>query len=117
MVLSSDGLYVPEIVARPHDNVQDVDVKPSCVVVSESDPCPHGEFVPKSMTLDIPPHSRTIDGHVYNSQTTPKTCPPEGWFISDVHTFSDGTKDTFVNPNPVGRERRFRCRRMGDPIR
>ena len=85
---------------RAHDTVEEADIKPSCVVLTETDPCPHGEFEPKSLTVFVPPHSRVIDGQVYNVTTTPPTCPPGGWVISDVHTFSDGSQDPFSNVNP-----------------
>jgi hypothetical protein len=97
MVFSSNGQYVSQQPLYAHGTVQEADVKPQCVVPSESDPCPHGEFEPKSLTLNIPAHSRVINGQVFTAVTTPPTCTSAGWEISDVHTFSDGTQDPFVN--------------------
>jgi hypothetical protein len=102
IVFSSNGSYVSQQPLKEEDGgrVQEADVKPQCVVPGETDPCPHGEFEPKSLTIDVPARSRTVNGHVYNLTTTPPTCPPGGWTISDVHTFSDGTQDPFINHRP-----------------
>jgi hypothetical protein len=100
MVFTSHSVYVSQQALHAHDTVEEADITPSCVVPTETDPCPHGEFEPKSLTVYVPPHSRVIDGQVYNVTTTPPTCPPGGWIISDVHTFADGSQDPFSNVNP-----------------
>jgi hypothetical protein len=100
IVFSSGGSYQSETDLVIHGNAQDADVTPICVAPGETDPCPHGEFVPKSLTMNFPARSRTVGGRVVNLTTTPPTCPSSGeWLLSDIHTFSDGSKDTFVNHN------------------
>jgi hypothetical protein len=87
---------------------QRADPEPMCFVVTEQPPCQHGEFVPRSLTVFIPPHSRVVNGRRHNLVTTPRRCPKSRrWKFFDKHTFDDGSFDLFVN-HPRCRTKAFR---------
>jgi hypothetical protein len=98
MVFSRDGGYLSSSRVRADRRFQRTDPPPSCVVVTEQPPCEHGEFAPRSLTVDIPPHSRIVNGRRHNLVTTPRHCTKSGrWWFFDEHTFADGSVDRFVN--------------------
>jgi hypothetical protein len=103
IVFTSEGSYQSMTILRTHGTFQEGDAKVICVVPAETNPCPHGEFIPKSLHMFFPPQSRTIGGHVYNVVTTPPTCTAAGWDLGDTHTFADGSQDPFVNHLPCRR--------------
>lgn len=98
IVFSKNGGYLSSQRVYAKGRFQRTSPPPSCVVVTEQPPCQHGEFVPRSLSLKIPPRSRVVSGHTHNLITTPRTCPKSGhWSFFDKHTFDDGSFDLFVN--------------------
>jgi hypothetical protein len=83
---------------------QHTDPPVSCVVVTEQPPCQHGEFVPRSLTVNIPARQRRVHGRLHRMITTPRHCTRSGrWWFFDKHTFADGSFDKFVNrPRCIG---------------
>ncbi|HKP89310.1 MAG TPA: hypothetical protein VJT75_04990 [Thermoleophilaceae bacterium] len=70
----------------------------NCVVVTDTPPCENGEFVARSLTVDIPAHQRRVKGRLHRLITTPRHCTRSGrWWFFDKHTFADGSFDKFVN--------------------
>jgi hypothetical protein len=99
LVFSFAGIYLSSQIITVHGRFNETSPPPSCVVVTESPPCQHGEFVPRSLTVDYPAKSRVVHGRRHNLITTPRTCPrSRHWNLGDTHTFADGSKDVFVNP-------------------
>ena len=98
IVFSSGGMYLSGELVKAKGRFQNTSPPASCVVVSEQPPCQHGEFVPRSLKLNIPPRSRVVAGRRHRLITTPKRCPFSGrWKFFDKHTFDDGSFDLFVN--------------------
>jgi hypothetical protein len=98
MVFSSGGAYLSSSRIIAKGRFQHTTPPQSCVVVSEKPPCEHGEFVPRSLTVTIPAHSRRLNGRRHNMITTPRRCTKSGrWWFFDKHTFADGSYDRFVN--------------------
>jgi hypothetical protein len=101
MVFSSGGAYLSSARIIATGRFQNTSPPRSCVVATESPPCQHGEFVPRSLTITIPARSRRIHGRVHNLVTTPGHCTKSGrWWFFDKHTFADGSYDKFVNRPP-----------------
>ena len=101
LVFSIGGVYLSSQIITAHGRFNETSPPPSCVVVAETPPCQHGEFVPRSLTISYPPKSRVVNGRRHNIITTPRTCPrSRHWSLGDTHTFADGTKDVFVNHVP-----------------
>lgn len=101
MVFSEKGVYVTSQIITQDGRFQNTDTPPSCIVPSEAPDCQHGQFVPRSLSLTIPPKSRVIAGVRHDLITTPSLCPASGsWDFSDTHTFADGSQDVFVNHPP-----------------
>jgi hypothetical protein len=98
MVFSEGAVYLSSEPIVAHGTQQDTTPTQNCMIAVEQPPCPHGEIVPRSLTVDIPAHSRVIDGVRHNMITTPRRCPRSGhWRFYDEHTFADGSVDLFVN--------------------
>ena len=98
LVFSFGGVYLSSQIIKAHGRFNETSPPPSCVVVAETPPCQHGEFVPRSLTLNYPAKSRVVNGVRHNLITTPRTCPASRhWNLGDTHTFADGSKDVFVN--------------------
>jgi hypothetical protein len=98
LVFSLGGVYLSSQIITVHGRFQTTSPTPSCVVVTETPNCQHGEFAPHSLTLTYPARSRVVNGKRHNLITTPHTCPASGhWNFGDTHTFADGSKDVFVN--------------------
>jgi hypothetical protein len=107
MVFSRDGVYLSSERIIANGRFQHTSPAPKCVDQTEQPPCKHGEFVPRSLSIEIPARSRVIKGRRHNLVTTPPTCPRSGhWRFFDKHTFADGSFDLFVN-HP-------RCQRLAD---
>ena len=97
-VFSRGGTYLSSERVIATGRFQNTDPPPMCVVVSESPPCQHGEFVPRSLTVKIPARQRRIHGRVHRLITTPRHCTHSGrWWFFDKHTFADGSFDRFVS--------------------
>jgi hypothetical protein len=98
IVFSRDGTYLSSTRVIANGRFQHTDPPANCVVVTESPPCKHGEFVPRSLTVNIPAHQRRIHGRLHRMITTPRRCTKSGrWWFFDKHTFDDGSFDKFVN--------------------
>lgn len=98
MVFSSHGAYLSSERIHADGRFQHTSPPPSCVVITETPPCQHGEFVPRSLSVKIPARSRVVDGRRHTLVTTPRHCPESGhWRFFDRHTFADGSFDLFVN--------------------
>jgi hypothetical protein len=98
LVFSFAGIYLSSQVITAHGRFNETSPPASCVVVVETSPCQHGEFVPHSLTVNYPAKSRVVNGRRHNLITTPRTCPrSRHWSLGDTHTFADGSKDVFVN--------------------
>src|SRR3954469_16365082 len=110
-VYSRGGAYLSSMRIRAFDKrFQRADPKPMCVVVAERPPCRHGEIVPRSVPVTVPPHSRVVNGRRHNLITTPRRCPrSRHWRFFDKHTFADRSFDLFVN-HPRCRPKAFHPR-------
>jgi hypothetical protein len=98
LVFSFAGIYLSSQIITAHGRFNETSPPASCVVVAETPPCQHGEFVPRSLTMNYPAKSRVVNGRRHNLITTPRTCPrSRRWNLGDTHTFADGSKDVFVN--------------------
>jgi hypothetical protein len=98
IAFSKGGTYLSSIHIIAKGRFQHTDPPANCVVVTESPPCQHGEFVPRSLTVNIPAHQRRIHGRLHRMITTPRRCTRSGrWWFFDKHTFADGSYDRFVN--------------------
>jgi hypothetical protein len=104
LVFSFAGIYLSSQIITAHGRFNETSPPASCVVLVETPPCQHGEFVPRSLTINYPPKSRVVNGRRHNIITTPRTCPrSRHWNLGDTHTFADGSKDVFVNHVPCVR--------------
>jgi hypothetical protein len=98
IVFSRDGAYLSLSRVIANGRFQNTSPPANCFVVTETPPCQHGEFVPRSLTVDIPAHQRRIDGRLHRMITTPRRCTKSGrWWFFDKHSFADGSFDRFVN--------------------
>jgi hypothetical protein len=98
LVFSSGGMYLSSQLVTVHGRFNSTSTNPNCVVVTETAPCQHGEFTPRSLTVTYPARSRVVNGKRHNIITTPRTCPASRrWSFGDTHTFADGSKDVFVS--------------------
>ena len=98
IVFSRDGAYLSSTRVIANGRFQNTSPPANCFVVTEEPPCQHGEFVPRSLTVNIPAHQRRVNGRVHRMITTPRHCTRSGrWWFFDKHTFADGSYDKFVN--------------------
>jgi hypothetical protein len=101
IVFSRGGAYLSLSRVIASGRFQNTTPPVNCVVVTETPPCQHGEFVPRSLTVNIPAHQRRLHGRLHRMITTPRHCTRSGrWWFFDKHTFADGSYDRFVNRPP-----------------
>src|SRR3954452_21326684 len=70
LVFSSGGQVSNMILTKIEGRVQTETTEPTCVPPGQPPECPFGEFAPKHVQIDVPAHSRTVDGVVHNGATT-----------------------------------------------